>query len=226
TWTYSRRWMAETASERAKFEAEGRKGAVRLKMPRADACRFYDHVRGQQEVEWVSEQDHVIQRADGSCLYNLANVVDDQDMRITHVIRAEEHLSNTPRQIFIAQGLGYPLPEYAHVPFVAEPGSKNKLSKRKLDQYLKNPDFRKIFEQGQAIAAAIGLKTSADTLNPVIVDFYERVGYLPDAIINYLLLLGWSLDDKSEFFSRQQMIDLFSLERINKAAASFDPKKL
>jgi glutamyl-tRNA synthetase len=225
-WTYSRRWMAETASQRAKFEAEQRKGAVRLKMPREGACRFYDQVRGQQEVKWATEQDHVIQRADGTVLYNLANVVDDHDMRISHVIRAEEHLSNTPRQIFIAQGLGYSLPEYAHVPFVAEPGSKNKLSKRKIAQYLKNPDFKKVYEQGQAIATAIGLKTSADTFNPVIVDFYEQVGYLPDAILNYLVLLGWSLDDKTEFFSRPQMIDLFSLERVNKAPASFDPKKL
>jgi glutamyl-tRNA synthetase len=237
TWTCSRRWMAETASERAKFVAEGRKGAVRLKMPREDACRFYDHIRGQQEVKWVTEQDHVIQRADGTVLYNLANVVDDHDMRISHVIRAEEHLSNTPRQIFIAQGLGYPLPEYAHVPFVAEPGSKNKLSKRKIAQYLKNPDFKKVFEQGQAIATAIGLtsdktsdessgETFTETFNPVIVEFYEQVGYLPDAILNYLVLLGWSLDDKTEFFSRQQMIELFSLERVNKAPASFDPKKL
>src|SRR5207249_4953590 len=225
-WTYSRRWMAETASQQAKFEAEHRKGAVRLKMPREDACRFYDQVRGQQEVKWATEQDHVIQRADGTVLYNLANVVDDHDMRISHVIRAEEHLSNTPRQIFIAQGLGYPLPEYAHVPFVAEPGSKNKLSKRKIAQYLKNPDFKKVYEQGQAIASAIGLKTSAETFNPVIVDFYKQVGYLPDAILNYLVLLGWSLDDKTEFFSRPQMIELFSLERVNKAPASFDPKKL
>src|SRR5438874_8187654 len=147
-------------------------------------------------------------------------------MRISHVIRAEEHLSNTPRQVFIAQGLGYPLPEYAHVPFVAEPGSKNKLSKRKIAQYLKNPDFKKVYEQGQAIAAAIGLKTSAETFNPVIVDFYKQVGYLPKAILNYLVLLGWSLDDKTEFFSRLQMIELFSLERVNKAPASFDPKKL
>src|SRR5439155_3396613 len=109
---YSRKWMAETPPQRAKFEAEGRKGVVRLKMPREGACRFTDHIRGAMSVEWASEQDHVIQRADGSCLYNLANVVDDHDMRITHVIRAEEHLSNTPRQIFIAQGLGYELPEY------------------------------------------------------------------------------------------------------------------
>jgi glutamyl-tRNA synthetase len=195
-------------------------------MPREGACRFTDHIRGEMVVEWVQEQDHVIQRADGTCLYNLANVVDDHDMRISHVIRAEEHLSNTPRQTFIAQGLGYELPEYAHVPFVAEPGSKNKLSKRKIAQYLKNQDFKKVYEQGQAIAAAIGLKTSADTFNPVVVDFYRQVGYLPEAIINYLVLLGWSLDDKTEFFTRQEMIDLFALERVNKAPASFDPKKL
>jgi glutamyl-tRNA synthetase len=223
---YSRRWMATTVGERERFEAQGRKGLVRLKMPRTGSCRFSDHVRGQVEVEWAREQDHVIQRADGSVLYNLASVVDDFDMRVTHVIRAEEHLSNTPRQIFIAQGLAYPLPEYAHVPFVAEPGSKNKLSKRQIKKYLKNPDFDKVYKHGEAIAKAIGLQVSAETFNPVIVDFYKQVGYLPDAILNYLVLLGWSLDDKTEFFSRQQMIELFSLERVNKAPASFDPKKL
>lgn len=223
---YSRKWMAETTAERGRFQAEGRKGVVRLKMPREGFCEFHDHIRGPMKFEWSTEQDHVIQRTDGSCLYNLANVVDDFDMKITHVIRAEEHLSNTPRQIFIAQGLGYPLPEYAHLPFVAEPGSRDKLSKRKLEKYLKNADFKKVNEHGQAIAVALGLKATADTFNPVIVDFYEQVGYLPDAIINYLLLLGWSLDDKTEIFSRAEMIKQFSLERVNKAPASFDPKKL
>ncbi len=223
---YSRRWMAQTPADRARFETDGRKGVVRLHMPREGVCRFHDHIRGEMAVEWTHEADHVIQRTDGSCLYNLANVVDDSDMRITHVIRAEEHLSNTPRQIFIAQGLGYELPEYAHVPFVAEPGSKNKLSKRKLSQYLKNPDFRQVYEHGQAIAARIGLSASADTFNPVIVDFYRQVGYLPDALDNYLLLLGWSLDDKTEFFTREEMIRHFSLERVTKSAASFDAKKL
>lgn len=226
SYTYSRKWMAETPADRARFEGHGRKSVVRLKMPREGACKFVDHVRGDMSIEWQSEQDHVIQRADGSCLYNLANVVDDFDMKISHVIRAEEHLSNTARQIFIAQGLGYPLPEYAHVPFVAEPGSKNKLSKRKIAQYLKNPDFKKTYEHGQNIAAALGLKTSADTFNPVIVDFFQQVGYLPQAIVNYLLLLGWSLDDKTEFFTREEMIRDFSLERVNKASASFDPSKL
>ena len=158
----------------------------------------------------------MIQRADGTPLYNLATVVDDFDFQISHVIRAEEHLSNTPRQVFVAQSLGYPLPEYAHVPFVAEPGSKNKLSKRKLPQYLKNAEFARLHQHGLGVAAHLGMTTSAETFNPVIVDFYEQVGYLPDAIINYMMLLGWSLDDKTEFFTRQQMIENFSLERVNK----------
>ncbi len=197
---YSRRWMAETESEQRAFEAAGRQGVVRLKMPREGRLTIHDLVRGDVEFDWAREQDHVIQRADGTCLYHLASVVDDFDFEITHVIRAEEHLSNTPRQIFIAQSLGYPLPEYAHLPFVAEPGSHNKLSKRKLDKYLKNRDFAQLNEHGQRIAAAVGLSTAAETFNPVIVDFYEQVGYLPDAIINYLLLLGWSLDDKQRVF--------------------------
>jgi glutamyl-tRNA synthetase len=168
----------------------------------------------------------VIQRADGSCLYHLATVVDDHDFKISHVIRAEEHLSNTPRQVFIAQQLGYALPQFAHLPVVAEPGSKNKLSKRKLDKYLKNREFAETAKRGQKIAERLGLETSAETFNPVIVDFYEQVGYLPDALVNYLLLLGWSLDDKTEFLTRQEMIDHFSLGRVSRGPASFDPAKL
>jgi glutamyl-tRNA synthetase len=224
--TYSRRWMAENDADRQRFEGEGRAAVVRLKMPREGKLVIDDLVRERVEFEWAKEQDHVIQRADGTCLYHLASVVDDFDFKISHVIRAEEHLSNTPRQVFIAQGLGYPLPQYAHLPYVAEPGSRNKLSKRKLDKYLKNVDFAKLNEHGKKIADAIGLTTSAETFNPVIVDFYEQIGYLADAIINYLLLLGWSLDDKTEDFTREEMIAAFSLERVNKAPASFDPAKL
>ena len=117
----SSRPASSSARYRAKFSAEGRQGVVRLKIPREGQCKFQDHVRGECVFEWSREQDHVIQRADGTCLYHLASVVDDFDFKISHVIRAEEHLSNTPRQIFILQGLGYPQPEYAHLPFVAEP---------------------------------------------------------------------------------------------------------
>ena len=222
---YSRQFMAETPADQARFEAQGRQCVVRLKMPREGKLVLDDLVRGRVEFDWACEQDHVIQRADGTCLYHLANVVDDNDFEITHVIRAEEHLSNTPRQVFMIQALGYPMPQYAHLPFVAEPGSKNKLSKRKLDKYLKNRDFAELVNHGQKIAEAIGHPTDADSFNPVIVDFYKTVGYLPDAIINYLALLGWSLDDKTENFTREELIKNFSLERVNKAPASFDPEK-
>jgi glutamyl-tRNA synthetase len=223
---YSRRFAAFDDAAAARFAAEGRSGVVRLKMPRSGALVILDAVRGRVEFAWEREQDHVIQRADGSCLYHLASVVDDQDFAITHVIRAEEHLSNTPRQAFIAQSLGYPLPAYAHLPLVAEPGSRTKLSKRKLAQYLKNQDFKHVAEHGTRIAERIGLAPEADTFNPVIVDFYREVGYLPWAIDNYLALLGWSYDDSREFFSRAELVEAFSLERINASPASFDPKKL
>jgi glutamyl-tRNA synthetase len=224
--TYSRRWRAGSAADAARFAAEGRQGVVRLLMPREGSLVLDDLVRGRVAFPWANEQDHVVQRADGSCLYHLATVVDDHEMQISHVIRAEEHLSNTPRQIFIYHALDYELPQFAHLPYVAEPGSKTKLSKRKLDKYLKNRDFAQLMEHGQSIAGRLGLAVAAETFNPVIVDFYEQIGFVPDAILNYLLLLGWSLDDKTEEFTREEMIRQFSLKRVNKAAASFDPGKL
>jgi glutamyl-tRNA synthetase len=223
---YNRRWRAESDADAMRYEAEGRQGVVRLLMPREGQFVLNDLIRGEVRVDWASEQDHVIQRADGSCLYHLATVVDDHDMQISHVIRAEEHLSNTPRQVFMFERLGYTLPQFAHLPYVAEPGSRTKLSKRKLDKYLKNRDFARMMEHGQSIARRLGFSVAADTFNPVIVDFYEQVGYLPEALLNYLLLLGWSFDDKTEEFTRQEMLRHFSLERVNKAPASFDPEKL
>jgi glutamyl-tRNA synthetase len=223
---YSRRWMATCDEDAARLEAEGRKAVIRLKMPREGSLVIDDLVRGPVEFQWGQEQDHVIQRADGSCLYHLANVVDDHEFQITHVIRAEEHLSNTPRQIFIARALDYELPKYAHLPCVAEPGSKTKLSKRKLSKYLKDRDFALLMDHGREIAQRLGLATDPETFNPVIVDFYRQVGYLPQAILNYLALLGWSLDDKTEHFTQSQLIEHFSLDRVNKAPASFDPQKL
>jgi len=223
---YSRRWMAESAADVSRFESEGRSSVVRLKMPREGTCAFHDSIRGDVQFSWSREQDHVIQRADGTCLYHLASVVDDADFEISHVIRAEEHLSNTPRQRFIAESLGLEPPQFAHLPYVAETGGTQKISKRKLDKYLKNRDFKELFAHGSSIAESLGREVAADTFNPVIVDFYREVGYLPEAILNYLVLLGWSLDDKTESFSRDEMIAQFSLERVNKSPASFDPQKL
>jgi len=223
---YSRRWMATDDEHARSLAATGRPSVVRLKMPRSGDCQFDDLVCGPLRVAWSSEADHVIQRADGTYLYHLASVVDDADFGITHVVRAQEHLSNTPRQIFIAQSLGYSLPQYAHLPVVAEPGSKVKLSKRKIQQYLKHHDFKALYERALSIAQFTGLTTTPETFNPVVIDFYRQVGFLPDAILNYLLLLGWSLDDHTEFFSRQDMIQAFSLDRVVKSPASFDPVKL
>jgi len=222
----SRQWMAEDDQQASAFEVQGRQAVVRLKMPRTGKCELRDLIRGDVSFEWAEEQDHVIQRTDGSCLYHLASVVDDADFKISHVVRAAEHLSNTPRQIFIAKSLGYEPPEFAHLPYVAEPGGTAKISKRKLGKYLKNRDFKQLFDHGERIAKLIGYKVTADTFNPVIVDFYREVGYLPAAIVNYLLLLGWSLDGKTEEFTRDEMIEHFSLKRVNKAPASFDPQKL
>ena len=223
---YSRRWMAETDAEAARFEREGRTAVVRLKMPRDGACRFEDLVRGPVAFEWALEQDHVIQRPDGSHLYHLASAVDDHDFGITHVIRAVEHLSNTPRQVFIADGLGYERPRYAHLPYVAAPGGTEKLSKRKLGTYLKQPEFRKVYDHGAAVMAALGVEVTPERFNPVMVEFYRDVGYRPEALVNYLLLLGWSLDDRTEDFTRAEMVASFSLERVNRSAASFDPQKM
>jgi glutamyl-tRNA synthetase len=229
--SYSRKWRADTAADRARFEAEGRTGAVRLAMPRRGDCCFKDLVRGDMVVPWVTESDAIVQRADGSCLYNLASVVDDQDMGISHVIRAQEHLSNTPRQLFIIDGLGYQRPEYAHLPFVAEPSGKRKLSKREIAKYLCDTgpaykDFRRVYEHGRCIAGRLGLTISDDTFNPIVLAFYQQVGYLPEAIVNAMLLVGWALDDKTEMFTREEMIRHFKLEDVNKAPAAFDAGKL
>ena len=217
---YSRRYAAP------EYAASGRSSVVRLKMPRDGVCRIDDLVRGTVEVEWASEADHVIQRADGTCLYHLASVADDVAMGISHIIRAEEHLSNTPRQIWIFQGLGASLPYFAHLPVVAEPGSKVKLSKRKLDKYLKNGEFKELYERGRRIAEQMRLAVTPETFNPVVVDFYRQAGFLPDAVLNYLMFLGWSLDDKTEFLSADDRVAHFSIGRVGKASASFDAKKL
>ncbi|MEY4568034.1 MAG: Glutamate--tRNA ligase [Planctomycetota bacterium] len=223
---YDRQWMAVNDQQARLWAAEGRTSVVRLKMPREGKCQFNDLIRGDVEFDWSAEQDHVIQRADGTFLYHLASVVDDFDFKITHVVRAVEHLPNTPRQIFIAQSLKYPLPIFAHLPYVAEPGGTSKLSKRKLDKYLKQNDFKSLYEQGRSIAEQTNLPISPETFNPVVIDFYRQIGFLPESILNYLLLVGWSLDDSTEDFTLDDMVRLFSLDRVNRAPASFDPQKL
>ncbi len=220
-----RRSLDLSAAEQAQYQAEGRKFVVRLLVPRDQKLKIQDLVRG--EVEWDLAQlaDPAIARGDGSALYNLACVVDDAAMQISHVIRAEEHLSNTPTQCLLHQALGYEPPVFAHIPFVTAPGTSKKLSKRDVGKYRNNPQFRKMFDAGDRVFARLGLGT-ADDLNPVMTAYYESIGYLPAGVLNALARLGWSLDDKTEYFSREELIAGFTLDRVIKSPAGFDCDKL
>ena len=144
-----------------------------------------DLIKGPVEFNTNEIGDFVIVRPDGSPLYNFASVVDDADMKITHVVRAEEHLSNTFPQLLLFEALGYPLPAFAHIPYVAEPGSRKKMSKREKDKY-----------EQQGIL--------------LYLHQYQEKGYLPEAMLNYMSRLGWSFDDTQEIFTRDELIEKFS----------------
>src|SRR5262249_48604233 len=156
-----------------RFEAEGRPFALRFQVPLGRTITVRDRIKGDVSQRSDEVGDFVIVRPDGTPLYNFASVVDDAAMRITHVVRAEEHLANTFAQVVVFEALGCSLPEFAHVPYVAAQGSRRKLSKRD---------------------GAVGL------------DHYIGAGYLPEAMMNYLARLGWSLDASQEIFTRAELI--------------------
>ncbi|MEO2018434.1 MAG: glutamate--tRNA ligase [Fuerstiella sp.] len=206
--------------------AAGDAHVVRFLIPRGRTVSIDDHVRGHVEWDCGLMVDPVIARGDGSPLYNFATVVDDGQLQITHVIRAEEHLSNTPIQVLIHEALGNVLPEFAHIPFVAAPGGKKKLSKRDIDKYRKSPAFQKLFQLGDDVLGALGIDPADQSLSPVMVAYYREVGFLPAGVLNALARLGWSLDDETENMSLQTVLENFSLERVVKASAGLDPDKL
>jgi nondiscriminating glutamyl-tRNA synthetase len=211
---------APAADNLSSFRA--RPTPLRLKVPSGRTVVIDDIIRGRVEVQTDTISDPVIVRADGRPLYNFAVVVDDVAMQITHVIRAAEHLSNTPIQVLLYETLGYPQPTFAHVPVVNEPGSKKKLSKRDMKKFVTAEIRAKL----RAIGYTDEQIASRDDLNPATVAYYKELGYLPAAIVNYLGRLGWSLDDKTELIPIQNMIANFTLERVQSAPASFDPVKL
>ena len=188
-------------ADRARFEVEGRPYGLRFRVPLGRSLVVHDLIKGDVEARTDEIGDFVIVRPDGMPLYNFASVVDDAEMKITHVIRAEEHLSNTFSQLLVFEALGVELPAFAHVPFVAEVGSKAKLSKRKTEEYAQRGIF-------------------------VLLNQYIEKGYLPDAMMNYLARLGWSLDATQEIFTRDELVEKFALDRVNSSPASHDPDKL
>lgn len=204
----------------------GEPHVVRLQIPRHRKVSIDDHIRGRVEWDCGLMVDPVIARSDGSPLYNFACVVDDAQLKITHVIRAEEHLSNTPVQVLLYEALEETIPEFAHIPFVAAPGGKKKLSKRDIDKYRKSPAFRKLFQLGDDVLPRIGVDAAAAEVSPVMVAFYREVGFLPAGVLNALARLGWSLDDETENMSLETVQQNFTLQRVVKGSASLDPDKL
>ncbi|MGZ8867985.1 MAG: glutamate--tRNA ligase [Thermoanaerobaculia bacterium] len=166
--------------------------AIRFHVPEDGDVTINDLIRG--EVTWKKESlgDFIVVRSDGLPTYNFSVVVDDREMEITHVIRAEEHLTNTHRQVLIYRAMQWPVPEFAHVSLILGP-DRSKLSKRH---------------------------------GATSVSQYADEGYLPDAMVNYLALLGWSSPDGAEVFTREEAISRFSLDRVNPAPAVFDSQKL
>jgi glutamyl/glutaminyl-tRNA synthetase len=167
-------------------------GAVRLRVPDEGETVVSDVIRGDVTFPNSAIDDFVIARSDGSPLYNLAVAVDDLDMGVTHVVRGEDHLSNTPRQVMILKALGAEPPVYAHLPLLHGPDGK-KLSKR------------------HGAASVQELRDS---------------GYLPEAVRNYIALLGWGLDETTTFLTTDELVEGFSLERVSRNPAVFDEQKL
>lgn len=175
--------------ERGLGYAEGR--VVRLKVPAEGRVVFDDMVKGPIAVDVNELDDMVLRRADGMPTYNMAVVIDDYEMGVTHVVRGDDHVSNTPKQILIYQALGLTVPTFGHVPMILGP-DKQKLSKRH--------GARAVVE-------------------------YQQDGLLPEALVNYLVRLGWSHGDQ-EIFSLQELVKLFDGKNLNSSAAAFDPDKL
>jgi glutamyl-tRNA synthetase len=188
---YDRRCLELSAQESADRAALGETFTIRFKVPEGSTS-WVDAVHDSIEVSNAEIEDFIILRSDGTPIYNLAVVSDDVEMRVTHVIRGDEHISNTPKQILIYQALGAALPIFAHVPMILGSDGK-KLSKR----------------HG---ATAVG--------------DYQNEGILPNAMRNFLALLGWSPGNDREIMTAQELIESFSLEGINKKSAVFDTAKL
>jgi glutamyl-tRNA synthetase len=190
-WKYDRTCLALSAEAQQRLEASDTQPAIRFKVP-AGKTAYTDRVRGRIEVDNQEVEDFVILRSNGLPIYHLSVVADDIAMGITHVIRGDDHISNTPKHILLWQALGRTPPAFAHVPLILGT-DKKKLSKRH------------------------GITSVTE---------YERLGYLSDAMVNFLALLGWSPGGDRELMSRGALIEAFSLEGISGGAAVFDPEKL
>ena len=189
---YDGRCLHLSAEEVAAQQAAGRPSVVRLKVPREGVCVIHDLLRGEVEIAWDQVDMQVLLKSDGMPTYHLANVVDDHDMEITHVIRGEEWITSAPKHLRLYEAFGWAAPQLCHLPLLRNP-DKSKLSKRK---------------------------------NPTSITYYERMGILPEALLNYLGRMAWSMPNEEEKFSLREMIAHFDLSRISLGGPIFDITKL
>lgn len=184
---------------------------VRIKMPNKEEIRLNDLVRGWVKVHSFTLEDKILLKSDGMPTYHLANVVDDHLMKITHVIRGEEWLPSAPLHVLLYQYLGWEdsMPQFAHLPLLLKPNGNGKLSKR----------------DGDKLGFSVFPLQWKDPSSGDISTGYREDGYLPEAFINFLSLLGWSPGTDQELFSLEELIENFSLEKIGKAGAKFDIDK-
>ncbi len=196
----AKRQQAEQEKRKPKYDGtcrdrldapEGKPYVVRFRSPDTGTTSFQDRIKGTITFQNEELDDLIIQRSDGTPTYNFVVVVDDAEMGITLVIRGDDHINNTPRQILLYEALGYPVPEFAHVPMILGSDQK-RLSKR---------------HDATSVMA------------------YRDLGYLPEALVNYLVRLGWSYGDQ-EIFSMEELIEKFSLENVGRSAGVFNPEKL
>jgi glutamyl-tRNA synthetase len=190
-WIYDRTCCALTPDRIAALEAEQAPRAIRFKVPPGQTA-FQDLVRGPIAFDNAVIEDFVVLRSDGQPTYHLSVVADDVEMKMTHVVRGDDHISNTPKHVNLYQAFGAPLPKFAHVPLILGP-DKKRLSKRH---------------------------------GATSVMEYPRLGYVPDAMVNYLALLGWSPGTDQELLSRDELVAQFALEGISGGNAVFDQEKL
>jgi glutamyl-tRNA synthetase len=198
---YDRRCRNLDPSQAADRIADGEVAVVRLRMPLTGQTTFHDLIRGDITVDNSTQDDLVLLKSDGYPTYHLANVVDDYLMRITHIMRADEWISTAPRHVRLYQAFGWEMPAIAHLPVVLDPSGRGKMSKRK-----------KIGPGGREL--------------PVHVRDFWEAGYLPEAMFNFLSLVGWSYDGHTELMTREEIVERFSIEHVNPAPAAFNYDKL
>ena len=198
---YDRLCRSLDPEESARRAASGERHTVRFKTPLDGEVTVHDVIRGEITFQNSILQDTVLMKSDGVPTYHLANVIDDHLMEISHILRGDEWVNSLPLHIHLYRAFGWEPPVMAHLPLILNPTGKGKMSKRED----RAPDGRVL---------------------PVFVRTFEQLGYLPEAMVNYLALLGWSYDDKTEIMSRQELIERFTLERVNASPAVWNYEKL